>query len=117
MKLLICGSRSIHAPYNIFEEIDEYKLTKDDTIICGGAIGVDTVAIKYAEYYHIPLIVIDPDYEAHGSRAPLLRDAEMAKMCDKALAIWDGKSHGTKFTIDEVRKLGKEIKIVSYRKN
>lgn len=112
MKLLVCGSRSIKLRWHVFEALDGYHLTENDMIICGGAEGVDTNAMIYATYYEIPLLVIDPDYEKHGSRAPLLRDAEMAKMCDKAVAIWDGKSRGTEFTINECIKRGKEIKVI-----
>lgn len=113
MKLLVCGSRTITNETKVFEELDDYLLSsKIDTIICGGADGVDTLAIDYAFIKKIEIVVIDPDYEKHGSRAPLLRDAAMVKMCDKCLAIWDGKSAGTKFTINECINAKKDIKIV-----
>ena len=113
MKLLVCGSRGIDNVKQLYEELDNYHLTPDDLIICGGAAGVDTNAILYATQRGILCEVIDPDFEHHGSRAPLLRDAEMAKMCDQCLAIWDGRSGGTGFTIGEVKKLGKTVRIVN----
>jgi hypothetical protein len=112
LKLLVCGSRGIDDRKTLDEELDRYRLTSSDLIICGGAAGVDTNAILYATEHGILCEVIDPDFEKNGSRAPLLRDAEMAKMCDRCLAIWDGTSAGTGFTINEVRKLGKILRIV-----
>ena len=38
----------------------------------------------------------------------------MAIVADELIAFWDGESHGTKHMINEMLKLGKNIKIFDY---
>lgn len=38
----------------------------------------------------------------------------MAEFCDEALALWDGKSRGTKHMITELNRLGKSVEIVCF---
>jgi len=51
-----------------------------------------------------------------GSRnrnvAPLERNKLIVEECDCVLAFWDGKSRGTKFTLDYATEKKKPIKIV-----
>jgi hypothetical protein len=42
-----------------------------------------------------------------------LKDMAMAQDADCGLMIWDGKSQGTKFNIENMTKLGKEVFIVT----
>ncbi len=108
MKLLIAGSRSITdfdlTPY-ITEDVD--------TILTGGAIGVDTLAEKYADEHGLNKVIIKPQYEKYGKSAPLVRNRELVLLCDKVLIIWDGKSKGTKFTKNFAEKAGKALKVIS----
>ena len=57
MKVMIAGSRTI--------QVDIEKYIPDDTtmIISGGAIGVDTLAEKYADKMNIPKVILKPDYK------------------------------------------------------
>ena len=104
MKLLIAGSRSI-------KEYDFKKYIPEGTtlIITGGAAGVDTLAEKYADELGLSKLIIRPKYDVYGKFAPLKRNQEMVEMCDVALIIWDGKSRGTKYTVDYAYKMGKQV--------
>lgn len=108
MKLLIVGSRSIK-DYDITPHIP------DDTelIISGGANGVDALAEAYADKHRISKLILRPNYQLYHKGAPLKRNDKMVELCDKVLVIWDGKSRGTKHTIDYAIKLSKPIEIIT----
>ena len=94
MKVAIIGSRSIC-------DIDIKNFIPPDTtfIISGGAEGIDAIAEKYADENGIEKLIFYPDYELYGRTAPLIRDKLIVDHSDKVIAIWDGVSSGTAFTI------------------
>lgn len=99
MKVAIVGSRSIE-----YVEIDRYIPPDADLIISGGAVGVDTLAEKYADRKGIKKLIIYPDYSRYGKSAPLIRDRLMVDNADLVIAIWDGVSHGTEYTISYAKR-------------
>ena len=107
MKPAIIGSRNC-PPVDILSHLD----TLPDTIVSGGAKGADTYAKEFAEDHNIELIEFLPDYKRYGRGAPLMRNKQIVENCDCLLAFWDGKSKGTRFTIDYARTLGKEVRII-----
>ena len=108
MRLAIIGSRNCPPV-----DIAFYLPFVPDTIVSGGAKGVDTYAKKYAIKNNIPIIEFLPDYRKYGRKAPLMRNLQIVDNCDFLLAFWDGISRGTKFTIDYAEKRGVPLKIVS----
>lgn len=106
-RLLIAGSRGID---NI--DISEYIPDDVDLIISGGAKGVDTLAEQYADKHRISKIILRPDYAHFGRNAPLMRNMEMINISTDVLIFWDGKSRGTKYTIDCAKEGNKLLKIV-----
>lgn len=107
MKLLIVGSRSITdfdlSPY-VSEEVD--------TIISGGANGIDALAERYADARRISKYIVRPQYNLYGRAAPLKRNEQMVDMADAVLVIWDGVSKGTQFTLKYAEKIGKQTVLV-----
>lgn len=112
MKLAIVGSRTC-PPISI----ETYLKYIPDTIVSGGAKGADTYAREFAIKHNLNLIEFFPDYEKYGRNAPLIRNKLIVEECDCLLAFWDGKSRGTKYTLDYAQKQGKPIKIVNYITN
>ena len=112
MKVAVIGSRGLSV-----ENLGEY-LPKDTTeIISGGARGVDTSARIYAQQNGIKLTEYLPDYKKYpGKIAPLKRNIQIIKAADLVLAFWDGKSRGTKFVIDNCRKIGKNVIVYTLNK-
>lgn len=104
MKLLIIGSRSI-----VDFDLEGHVPEDVELIISGGARGMDTVAEIYADRHGIPKHIIRPQYERYGRGAPLRRNEEMVDLCDAVLAVWDGESRGTKYTLNYARCKGKKI--------
>lgn len=99
----ICGSRSIN---NL--NLDFYLNPTDyGEVVCGGANGVDTLAEKWAKRHDLEFAAFLPQYKAYGGKyAPLKRDEDLVAYSDMVVAFWDGKSNGTKYTIDFAAKLG-----------
>ena len=107
MKLLIVGSRSIK---NF--DLSPFIPNGVDTIISGGANGIDFLAEKYADSHHLSKYIFRPRYDIYGRAAPLKRNEQMVDIADAVLIVWDGKSKGTQYTIQCAKKVGKEITIV-----
>lgn len=108
MKVAIIGSRSITD-----FPIGDILPAETTEIISGGAKGVDLLARRYAEAHGIPCTELLPDYEHYGRAAPLRRNDEIIARADLVLAVWDGKSRGTAYTISQCRKLGRPVRILS----
>ena len=107
MKVAIVGSRNID---NL--ELLEFVWNKigfdySFTIISGGAKGVDTNARQLAEKYQMDIIEYLPDWNKYGKSAGFRRNKTIIKECDVCIAIWDGKSHGTKHDIDLCKEYDK----------
>ena len=107
MHLAIIGSRDCPAV-----DIEAYLDELPDAIVSGGAKGADTYAREFAIKKGIRLIEHLPDYAKYGKVAPLVRNRLIIDCFDKVLAFWDGKSRGTKQTLDYAEKMGKPAKII-----
>lgn len=108
MKLAIIGSRTC-PPI----EIEAHLKSIPDTIVSGGAAGADTYAREFAKKHGLKLIEYFPNYKKYGKVAPLERNKLIVEECDCLIAFWDGKSRGTKYTIDYANEKDKPIKIVN----
>lgn len=111
MKVLICGSRKINNMAILASAIRESGFVISE-IISGGAEGVDYLAEQYAALAKIPIRIFRPEYQKyHAKQAPLIRNEVMVKECEAVIAIWDGISRGTDYTIRCARKYKRPIYI------
>lgn len=106
MKVAVIGSRGIE---NL--NISEYILKETTEIVSGGARGVDTLAREYAQQHDLKLTEFLPEYNKFGRSAPLKRNIQIIEYADLVIAFWDGKSRGTKFVIDNCKKIGKRCEV------
>ena len=106
MKVAIVGSRNLT---NV--DISEFIPAGTREIVSGGAAEIDTLAEKWADKNRISKTVIRPEYSKYGRSAPLVRNKEIVQRADVVVAIWDGKSRGTKYTIEYARQAGKQVKV------
>lgn len=106
MKVAVIGSRGLSV-----SDLGRYLPENTTEIVSGGAKGVDTSAREYALAHGIKLTEFLPEYTRFGRRAPLKRNITIIEYSDIVLAFWDGKSRGTKFVIDNCRKLGVEVRV------
>lgn len=107
MELAVIGSRNLNV-----ENLEKYLPDDVSEIVSGGARGVDSNAREYAQKNKIPLKEFLPDYRRFGRGAPLKRNLQIIEYADMVIAFWDGKSHGTKFVIDNCKKLNVAVRIV-----
>jgi len=115
MKLIIAGSRNT-PPYDALTEVWSslnYNLITE--IVSGGARGADKLGEQYAANHNIPVKVFKPKWHEFGRRAGIVRNAEMVEYGDSLLAIWDGVSKGTKFTIDQAKKKGIPVTVFEFK--
>ena len=107
MKAAVIGSRGI-----VNLDLSQYLPSEVSCIISGGAKGLDSIAAEYARAKGLELQEYLPDYSRYGRGAPLKRNELIIAACDVVFAFWDGKSHGTKYTIEKARKAGKRVQVV-----
>ena len=107
MKLLVVGSRSITD-----FDLSPYISSDVDTIISGGAGGVDSLAEKYADLHHLSKYIMRPRYDLYGRVAPLKRNEQMVDIADAVLIVWDGSSKGTQYTLKYTKKMNKPVNLV-----
>ena len=107
MKLLIVGSRSIT---NF--DLSPYITENVDTVISGGAGGVDSLAEQYADLHRLSKYILHPRYDIYGRAAPLKRNEQMVDIADALLVIWDGRSKGTQYTLKYAKKTKKQVTLV-----
>ncbi len=120
MKLLVAGSRAYANQLIrvvsllddlVFENPAHLFWDKPDIeeVISGCASGPDHAAIVWAENHKISVKKMPADWKAKGITAGFARNEEMAKLCDYAIIIWDGKSRGTTHMMDMLNKYDKEF--------
>ena len=116
MKIIIAGSRSITDYNSLVDSIIESNFIITE-VISGHANGVDKLGEKYAKENRIPLKIFEAQWKISGRRAGYLRNIDMARHADALIAIWDGKSKGTKMMIDIARNYGLKIYIKEINNN
>lgn len=83
----------------------------DDVVISGGAAGVDKWAVLVAKSRGMTYEVYEPDYEADGKAAPLVRNREIAERCTELHAFPGPESRGTWHVVGLAKKLGRKVVI------
>jgi hypothetical protein len=111
MKVAIIGSREFADLTRVAECVT--KLPPDTIVVSGGARGVDTEAEVTARRIGLGVIVLRPNYAEFGKRAPLIRNVDIVKQCDRLVAFWDGASTGTMHAVSLARRLGKPVEMVT----
>lgn len=111
MKLIIAGSRDIDDYDLLVAEIvksgiwKQYK--RDIEVVCGMAKGVDMLGYEFAKRNSLAIHEFPANWDLYGKSAGHRRNKEMGDFADQLLALWDGKSRGTKGMIEYMEYLGK----------
>lgn len=119
-RIVIAGSRGFE-DYSLLEEkLDEILEAELEPVelVSGHAKGADLLAERYAEENDVPIHVIKPDWKTYGRAAGPIRNRQMLDYAREAtplvVAFWDGKSKGTKNTIDTASSLKIPVKVVFF---
>lgn len=121
--LLISGSRSFatfpqHPFFHLFHlifKIFNFNPFEGDKVLVGGAKGIDMMVLNYLmtlgrhnnKAYMFAYDVMDAEWDKYGRAAGPIRNSKMVKICTQGATIWDGKSRGTKDTLDKLEKADK----------
>lgn len=103
----IVGSRTINS-LELLENIIIFLNIQPIEIISGGAKGVDKLAESFADKYHISKRIFYANWNEFGKRAGYIRNNNIVNYIKNVngvvIVIWDGKSKGTKMTIELAKK-------------
>ena len=121
MRIIIAGSRNI--PFNkckaILSHLDTiitqraYGRDLSKTVILSGcARGGDLLGESFAKARGFTIERYPAEWNKYGRGAGHRRNAEMAKVADGLIAIWDGQSLGTKGMIARAQKLGLWVEVI-----
>ena len=121
-KLLVSGSRSIKNDAWVRDTLNTVVATlprAPTLLIHGGAIGVDKLAGKWAMQRDLAVKVVNPDFKKwpigkYRWKAYGVRDKEMVDEADTVVCLWDGRSKGTRLTMEYAEEKGKFAKVVYY---
>jgi len=115
MNIAIVGSRDFTDKDLFWSVLEKYKLSRCDCIVSGGARGADSLARWYAHTKAIKLKEFLPDWKRYGRGAGFIRNKQIIEAADIVIAFWDGKSKGTKNSIDLAIKQKKELNIIRFQ--
>ena len=116
MRVAVIGSRHIEddrMKEKAYALLCRYIPVNATEIVSGGAVGIDTLAEIYAQKNGLPTRIFKPDYAKYGKRAPIVRNDAIVDYAQYVLAIWDGQSHGTAYTVASCIQKGVPVKVVS----
>lgn len=99
MKVIIAGSRTITDYQDVWNAVKESRFGFTE-VVSGGASGVDQLGERWAHEHGVPVKRFIPQWVKYGRGAGPRRNEEMARYADALVAVWDGKSNGTKNMID-----------------
>lgn len=107
MKIAVVGSRSLDNYQLVKSILEQYTFSQ---IVSGGAKGIDTLAEQYSDELGLikPLVIL-PDWKQYNRGAGAVRNRKIVDTADFVVAIWDGKSKGTKISINHAKKINKPV--------
>lgn len=113
---LVIGSRSFQNYSQLKSKLD-YLLKRQNkvVIVSGGARGADSLAERYAKEKNYVCLVYPANWEKFGRKAGYIRNAEMHAFIARqqkrgVVAFWDGKSPGTKQSIQLAQQYNNPIR-------
>ena len=109
-RFAVVGSRGFPSRQQV-ENVLAQLVGPEDTVVSGGARGVDSWAVEWAEAQGIATKVFPADW-SQGRGAGFARNATIVANADEVVAFWDGKSRGTADTIRKARAASKKLTIV-----
>lgn len=112
MKVIIAGTRTF-SNYDLLKKILS-KFSTITEVVSGGASGADFLGEKWAYENSLPIKKFLADWKLYGKKAGPIRNSLMAKYADCLIIFWDGKSRGSLNMINQMKKIKKPIKIISY---
>lgn len=107
MRVIVAGSRNIKEMALVEKAIaaSGFKVTE---LVSGNARGVDLIGEVWAIVRNVPVKRFPANWNI-GLQAGHLRNQQMAEYASALVAVWDGKSTGTRDMIERATKLGLKV--------
>ena len=123
MKVIIAGSRSINnialVELACYQAVQRWKrngfMNYINEIVCGESSGVDQLCQILAAKAGIPVKMFRANYTQDKEQAEHIRNLNMINYAEALIAVWDGKSSGTKIMINLAKK--KKLKVFIFQLN
>ena len=115
MRVIVCGTRGLYGGVHWLDLKHELDELKPKTIIHGACMNsADQMADKYARDNRIEVIKFPADWATYKKHAGFLRNRQMAaeSHADFCVAVWDGKSNGTRNMIQEATMYGIPSRVI-----
>ena len=117
-RVIIAGSRGFTAFADLCAYCDKVLARKAQegqiVVLSGHCQGPDLMGEEYARQRGYAVEVHPADWQRYGLAAGPKRNKEMAAAAHALIAIWDGKSRGTKNMIEEARAAGLPVRVYRY---
>lgn len=104
MRTIIAGSRGVDRMRDVVEAIEFARLfagIKPTCVLSGTARGVDQLGERWASQNGIEIERYPAEWDKWPRRAGMIRNKQMAERADALIAVWDGRSPGTRDMIDK----------------
>lgn len=121
MRIAVVGSRGVVEEKYVITAIGDYindlsQYTSAITIISGGAEGVDSYAKSFANDHGYDFISFVPIFKLSkgipfSMEHFFVRNRQIVDNSDAVIAVWDGESRGTAYTIEYANRRGKDVRI------
>lgn len=115
-RIIVAGSRTLSSRPIVANAI---KLSPHNPfhgeLVTGDADGVDSIAREFVQTFrNVELNVFPANWDEYGKSAGPRRNTEMAEYADGLIAVWNGKSSGTKDIIDKAleRNLDVYVRVI-----
>jgi type III secretion system FlhB-like substrate exporter len=108
MKTIIAGSRAGPKYSDLIEAIKSCGWSPS-VIVSGTAKGADQLGESWAENNGVPIERYPADWNKFGRAAGPIRNKQMAQNAEALIALWDGKSSGTKNMIELAKTYGLKV--------
>jgi hypothetical protein len=114
-RVIVTGSRHFCNYQAVCLVLDKVLASKKDThaitVISGDCQGPDTLGRAYAieRGHRIEVMEYDPSL---GRNASTMRHQRMVEAADGIIALWDGKSEGTRKLLNLMHAAGKPVRVV-----
>ncbi len=130
MKVAVIGSRG----FTDYEKVKDYlgrldSKRKITLIVSGGADGADSLGERWADENGVQKLIFEAKWDdlthpdarikvnrygkKYDANAGFRRNRDIVDNCDVVLAFWDGRSPGTRNSVDYARSKNKPLKIIS----
>jgi hypothetical protein len=112
MRTIIAGSRGDSAPH--VHVVDAMLAAEragivPTAVLSGTARGIDQAGEWWGSVWEIPVERYPAQWDLHGRLAGKARNVKMAEKAEALVAVWDGKSPGTKHMIDVANRMGLKV--------